>query len=330
MRDIFAGYRLFSIDPKKSRSKDFYKNMLEYRAHVMKKFAKAVKKPSEFSCILCKSKKGTEFLVFEKYTLIECACCKLVQPNVDMEIAGGHEMYDDPKNIKDTVREIVDTYEYRKSVHAPERLKYLMEKTKLKKAQINLLDVGCGPGYFLSYLKDQHIKNKGLELTDFLVDICNKQGLNVAGTELKDEKQNTYTALTLFDVLEHLTDPVAFFVDANHTLKKGGYVMAYTPHIHSLAYRLQGARQNTLYPFQHVAFFDPASLAYLAKKTGFEIVSIEYFGLDLMDYFSMKSYDDKRDYLEVFKEAIPLLQAIVDQQGVSNHMRVILKKTAHV
>ncbi len=330
MRNILEGYRIFAIDPKKSRSKDFYKNMLEYRQHVMKKFASAVKKHSQFVCLLCDSQKGKEFLSLGKYTLFECARCALVSPNIDFARAGGHEMYDDPKNIKDTIREIVETYDYRKRTYAPERLGYLMEKTGLKKKDINLLDVGCGPGYFLSHLKDQKIKNKGLELTDFLVDICRKRGLNVENTELNAEQPNTYTAATLFDVLEHLTDPISFFNDINRAMKKGGYVLAYTPHIHSLAYSLMGNRQNTLYPFQHTAFFDPKSLSYLAKKTGFMVESVEYFGLDIMDYFCMKSYDDKYDYLTALCTEIPLLQAIVDKQNISNHMRIVFKKIKNV
>jgi len=104
MRNILEGYRLFAIDPKKSRSKDFYKNMLEYRSHVMKKFAKAIKKPSEFSCILCGSAKSKEFLALGKYKLYECSRCALVSPNIDFSLADEHELYDDHANSKDVVR----------------------------------------------------------------------------------------------------------------------------------------------------------------------------------------------------------------------------------
>lgn len=326
MRDILKGYKVFAIDPKKLRSKDFYKNMLEYRSHVMKKFARMVKKQDEFVCLLCGSKKKTPFLALEKYQLFECDQCKLVSPNVRLDEAGGHEVYDDPANIKDTTREIVKTYDYRKKTHAPERLAYILEKIGIRKDALRLLDVGCGPGYFLSYLKDKKVKAKGLELTQFLVDICQKEGLEVSATELSGENPGSYNVLTLFDVLEHLTNPVSFFKDANRALKKGGFVLAYAPNIHSLAFALMGNRQNTLYPYQHVGFYDGKSLAYLAKHTGFEVVGVEYYGLDIMDYFCMKQYDDKDDYLGKLHEIIPLLQAVVDKQDISNHMRIIFKK----
>jgi len=326
MKDLFKSYEIFNIDPKKSRSKDFYKNMLEYRVHVMRKFARAIKKQDEFVCLLCGSKRKTSFLALGKYQLFECSRCKLVSPNVDFAQAGGNEMYDDQANIKDTMREIVETYEYRKKTYATERLAYILEKTGLRKSQMKLLDVGCGPGYFVSYLKDKKIAYKGLELSDFLVNLCRAKKLNVSGTDLKDEKSNTYTVATLFDVLEHLNEPVPFFKTLNDKLKRGGFIIAYTPHIHSIAYQLQGARQNTLYPFQHIAFYDPISLRYLAKRSGFEVVSVEYYGLDIMDYFCMKQYDDRYDYLRKLREFIPLMQAVVDKQGLSNHMRVVLRK----
>lgn len=330
MRDILKDYKIFTIDPKKSRSKEFYKNMLEYRTHVMKKFARAIKKPSAFVCLLCGGKNKTPYLVLGKYQLFECSRCKLVSPNIDLAHKGIGDIYDDRANIKDTTREIVDTYDYRKKTLAPERLAYILKKTGLRASQVKLLDVGCGPGYFVSHLKDKHIAYKGLELTDFLVELCRIKKLNVSATDLSEEKPDTYTVVTLFDVLEHITDPVPFFKTLNNKIKKGGFVVAYTPHIHSLAYQFQGARQNTLYPYQHVAFYDSASLRYLAERTGFEVASIEYYGLDIMDYFCMKQYDDRYDYLEKLRELIPLLQAVVDKQGLSNHMRIVFKKIKHV
>lgn len=329
MRDILKDYKIFAIDPKKSRSKDFYKNVMTYRAHMMKKFGGLIQKPSKFVCLLCGRKRKMPFLAYGKYELFECAHCGLVSPNIHIN-ATDHTVYDDAENAERITKEILVSYQYRKETHAPERLKYLLEKTGLSPNNLNLLDVGCGPGYFISYLKDKKIQNKGLEVTDFLVNICRKQGLNVEATNLADEKPNAYNVLTLFDVLEHLGDPRAFFTDANRALKKGGYVMAYLPNIHSFAYRLQRERQNTLYPFEHVGFYDASSLKYLTEETGFQVTSIEYYGLDIMDYFCMKSYDDGYDYLAKFAEAIPLLQAVIDKQNISNHMRVFLKKTASV
>ncbi len=327
MRNILKDYKIFNIDPSKLRSKEFFKNMLEYRNNVFSQFKYAIKNSEHFKCHLCGSKKAKEFLKYKNYTLFDCQKCGLVSPNIDLTKLGSHEVYDDPAYIKDTTREIINTYEYRKKTYAPERLKYILEKTKLSENRIKLLDIGCGPGYFISYLKDRNIKYKGLELANFLVDICKRKKLNVENADLEKEPDNTYNLLTLFDVLEHLAEPAKFFKTLNKKMKKGGFVLAYTPHIHSVAYHLMGGYQNTLLPFQHFAFYDSKSLNYLAKKAGFKIHSIDYYGLDIIDYLYMKEYQEPGEYHSKLKDLIPILQAIIDKQGVSNHMRIFFQKS---
>src|SRR3989344_8860134 len=318
MRNLLEGYKIFNIDPKQSRSKNFYKNVLEYRAHMMKKFRRDIKTLDKFICPLCGSKKGNDFLAYKNYQLIDCLKCGLVSPNVDFAKLGNHDVYDDEAYIKATYIEIMNTYNYRKKTLAPERFNYILEKTKIAKNKIKLLDVGCGPGYLLSYLKDNGIKYKGLELADFLVKICKQKKLNVEKANLNNELHSSYNVITLFDVLEHLSDPVSLFKVLNKKLTKNGFILAYTPNIHSLSFLLMKEKQNNLYPFQHICFFDKQSLDYLAKKNGFKIYSIDYFGL--------KSYEDKFDYLAKLKEFIPLTQAVIDKQNISNHIRVIFQK----
>lgn len=327
MRDILKDYKIFHLEPKKLRSKNFFKNMLEYRESVFQKFKFCIKKTDEFACPLCGEKEGKKFLSYKNYELFECLNCGLVSPNIDFTKIANVDVYDDQAYVKDTVREIIDTYEYRKKMYAPERLNYVLEKIpELKKENIILLDVGCGPGYFISYLKDLGIKNKGLELAQFLVNICKEKGLVAEAADLKDEPDSIYNIITLFDVLEHLPEPINFFKIANKKLESGGFIVAYTPNIHSLGYLLMKEQQNTLLPFQHLCFFDSQSLKYLAKTTGFIIHSIEYCGLDVMDYFYMKTFSDNFDYLEKLKDFIPLMQSVVDKQNISNHQRIIFKK----
>src|SRR3990167_3877158 len=270
MQDLLSDYKIFKLDPYELRSRDFFKNMLEYRKSTMKKFEEAILSSSHFKCLLCGKDKKTFYLELGKYKLFQCNACSLVSPN------------------------------------------------------IKLLDVGCGPGYFISYLADLGIYYKGLEFAEFLVKICKEKGLNVEGNDVSEEKNNSYNIITLFDVVEHIVDPLIFFKILNKKLIKGGHLIAYTPNIHSLSYYLMGSSQNTLLPFQHLCFFNKRSLSYLANKSGFKLESIEYFGLDIMDYFFMKEYQDKISYLSSLKEFISVIQAIVDKQSLSNHMRVVL------
>ncbi|KKQ57702.1 MAG: Methyltransferase type 12 [Parcubacteria group bacterium GW2011_GWA2_38_13] len=326
MRNILKEYKIFDIDPKRLRSKKFYKNMLELHEKLMVKFKSAIKPNEQFVCLLCQSDQKKLFLEYRGYSLFECSRCGLVSPNIDFQKVKDQDIYEDEAYYLDTRREILDTYEYRKNTYAPERLKYILEKTKLDVNQINLLDVGCGPGYFIEHLKSMGIKYKGLELTDYLVTICNERSLSVAKTELKDEPDGAYNVITMYDVLEHVSNPLTLFRDLHKKLADTGFVVAYSPHIHSIAFYLLKEKQNTLYPFQHIAFYDAKSLQYVAEKTGFKVHSINFFGLDVIDYFCYRMYADNCDYLEKFKEFMPVMQAIIDKMNLSNHIRVIFKK----
>ncbi|HXK35915.1 MAG: Methyltransferase type 12 [Parcubacteria group bacterium GW2011_GWA1_47_10] len=326
MRELFKDYRIFSIDPAKLRSRDFFQNMLDYRKIVMRRYKQAIRPNGQFRCLLCGGRRAQPFLRHQNYQLFECKQCGLVSPNIDLAKVDGQELYDDPVCVADTKREVLDTYEYRKKTYAPERLKYLLEKTGLRPRSLRLLDIGCGPGYFLSHLKDQNIRAKGLELADFLIKICQAKGLQVEKADLDKEPDRAYNAITMFDVLEHIANPLPFMRNVHKKLRPGGYVLAYIPNIHSLAFHLMRDQQNTLQPFQHLCFYDPASLSHLAKKTGFKIHSLDYYGLDLMDYFYMKEASDPIGYHRRLSEIIPWLQAIVDKQKLSNHMRVVFKK----
>lgn len=326
MRNILADYKIFQLDPNKLRSKDFFKHVLDYRHYLMDLFDNSIKQPSEFKCLLCGSVGGKEYLSYKNYPLFECFKCGLVSPNINFDLVDETKVYDNQTAKEDVEQDVISNYDYRKKTYATERLNYILEKIKIPTKDIKLLDVGCGPGYFLEHLKDNGINYKGLELADFLVKICQTRGLNVAKAELKNEPDNFYNVITLFDVLEHLRDPVEMFDILNKKLTSGGYVLAYTPNIHSVATLLMGGRHNNVYPFIHLAFFDQKSLNFLAEKTGFTIASVDYYGLDLMDYLFMKAYDDDYNYLEKLKESLPVIQAIIDKEKLSNHQRIVFRK----
>jgi 2-polyprenyl-3-methyl-5-hydroxy-6-metoxy-1,4-benzoquinol methylase len=239
MRKIFKDYKIFDIDPKKLRSADFYRNMLEYRQKVMVEYKSAVKQDSQFRCLLCQSRECIEFLRLEDYVLFECKSCGLVSANINISDLKKKDVYNEDANIKDTIREIVATYDYRKKTYAAERVAYIKEKIfDIPAKKLNVLDVGCGPGYFIDYLRDIGIKYKGLEMAQFLIDLCRERGLYVSKNNISQEPDNSYNLVTLFDVLEHLDEPLPFFEELNRKLCKGGYVLAYTPNIHSLAFYL--------------------------------------------------------------------------------------------
>ena len=316
---------IFDIDARQLRPKNFYKGVNDYRNKILPKHRHLIKKQGDYSCALCKGVKGSLFLEWiEGYQLYKCNSCGAISPNIDMSANQSYieSVYDNEEYRKKFMRETHDQFAYRKKQYGVERYQYSCERLQLSQ-DARVLDLGCGAGYYLSVLADKGIEYKGLEVAEHLVEYCQvNHKLNVAPTRLEDEPADYYNLITMFDVLEHLSDPVYLLSTVKDKLKKGGYCIAYTPNIHSLGWELMGSKQNGLLPFEHLCFFNLQSFSYLARESELKIYSIETYGLDLMDYLLMKECEDDINYLDSLGDMVKLLQAVLDKHKISNHFRI--------
>jgi len=128
-----------------------------------------------------------------------------------------------------------------------------------------LLDVGCASGAFLSCAVEQGFEVIGVEPSRIL---CSKaqERLRGRGTILCCDLQNadlaeaSMDALTLWDVLEHVPDPLAFLGRCAALVRPGGYVVANVPDLESWQARVLGGRWPLLLA-EHLNYFSRKSLA---------------------------------------------------------------------
>lgn len=315
------------VDAHSLRGHRFFQGVLEYREKIWPLHHHRIKRPEDFKCILCGRNKGKLFLTWKrKYELYACPNCGAVSANITLPPTLLDDTYNTDVYYEKFRREILKHFEYRKQTQGQERYRYIIERLRLNPRKVRLLDIGCGGGVFLSALKDQGVKARGLEINPAQVRYCQNIGLEVTGTPLSEELDRSYDVITMFDVLEHLSEPVATIREAQRKLKPGGYLIAYTPNIHSLAYRLMGNKQNTLLPFEHFCFYNPRSFKYLARRTGFNVHTIEVKGFDVMDYLLMKEYEDKYKYTDKLQDFMNLIQACIDELEMGNHYRITLRR----
>ena len=76
----------------------------------------------------------------------------------------------------------------------------------------NVLDIGCGLGYFLDRLEKEGFSPLGLDIADFVVDMLRKEGRQVWSGSLATYPHDwpQPAACTMHFVLHHVDDPIGF------------------------------------------------------------------------------------------------------------------------
>jgi len=142
---------------------------------------------------------------------------------------------------------------------------------------IRLLDVGCWTGEFLERARELHPdwQLKGLEPGAAAAEVARSQrGLEVVTGALEEGSlpPQSCEAVTMWHVLEHLSDPPAAFRQVARLLAPGGFLLLRTPNYESLHRRLYRRRWCGFLPREHLYIFTLDTLRRLLEEAGLEMV----------------------------------------------------------
>ncbi len=143
-----------------------------------------------------------------------------------------------------------------------------------------LLEIGCGPGYFLREAACAGIAHPvGVDVNPWAVEEARRLGLDVfLGSLDVLPRGDTFDAAVMLDALEHVVDPTAFLTSLRARLAPNGRLFVMTPNIRSLLARISGPRWVSLKVPEHVYYYSPRSLRRLLAATGFEVLSMRPTG----------------------------------------------------
>lgn len=133
-----------------------------------------------------------------------------------------------------------------------------------------LLDVGCALGDFLEVARDRGWQVDGAEISSFAANEARKRGLRVFCGVLEDlhAPAERYDAITLYDVIEHLSDPVRTLKEVRRLLVPGGVLHIVTPNVDGIQARLLGSSWYHYKPGEHLFYFSPETLRHAADDAG--------------------------------------------------------------
>jgi len=201
------------------------------------------------------------------HTIVQCQRCGLVytSPRLDrQDIANTYEAVQDPLYLEEREGRVL-TFEH--------HLKPLERITGAPDGR-PLLDVGCYTGVFVEIAMRHGWDAWGLEPSYWAVEEARKRGLHVVqGTlDTADLPESFFDVVTLWDVIEHLTDPRSALRHAHRLLKPDGLLVVHTIDIESLFARLMRARWPWLMEM-HIYYFSRRTLRAMLEQCGFRVLS---------------------------------------------------------
>ncbi len=159
----------------------------------------------------------------------------------------------------------------------------ILEKYYRPRTPGTLLDIGCSTGFFLRVARDKGWQCKGVELSKDTARIAaERYHLEVYQGELEEQpfQENEFDVVTLWDVIEHLEDPLNTLKRVARILKPDGIILFRTPNADGLFPRLSfkvaglTGQWPHVTPPGHLYQFSKRSIEKLLKKGGLEFIDI--------------------------------------------------------
>jgi SAM-dependent methyltransferase len=218
-------------------------------------------------------------------TILRCMACGLVYaaPELpDTEIKRGYADMVDP----DYVRE---------EKGRTEQARLVLSRIMKFKSRGRLLDMGCGPGFFLAEARRQGWETAGVDLSAWAKEYCREHyGIDVKQGTLEEAAwpDQSFDVVVMNDVLEHLTDPRKTLREVRRILKNDGILYISTPDIGSFFSRALGARWWGINKY-HLFYFSRRTLERLFDAVGLKrlhyssyprVFSVNYWARRLEPY----------------------------------------------
>ena len=219
-------------------------------------------------CPVCKKMDYKFFFKKENLRLIKCMHCGLIRFDNIPQVFDIKNYYYYKNKVTKKQQDLYNPI-------TTKRYNNLLIKLQSFRKNNAVFDIGCGAGQFLSVAKKMNWQAKGVEISPYAVKVCKDFNLDVSCQDFLQAKiqHNYYDIVTMFEVLEHLTQPREYLLKANKILRKGGVIIITTPNFNCLTRILLRERWRLIHK-EHLFYFTPASFKKLIHDTNFKVLEL--------------------------------------------------------
>lgn len=261
----------------------------------------------EIPCPLCKNGRYEQLFIKRGYTFVRCLECGLIysNPQVLPDITVG--AYTKGHSSSELWMKIL--LNEKETAWRAGYFSDIAEKIEKFASRGRILDVGCAVGHFLTIARERGWDVTGLELSETGSRYCREVlGLPVLNTRVQESglEGNSFDAISLLGVLEHVPDPCELISACSNLLKKDGVIVAVVPNVYSLANMILREKSVTFDGRNHLLYFSQQTLKKLFHKQGMEVVFSDTLltGIDnirrYLQYIDPYAADQRTEFLPDF------------------------------
>jgi len=246
-------------------------------------------------CDLCKNDKFSVLyrmnIENEEFTLVKCTSCGLVflnpQPNREempkYYPADTYYAYQEMKkpDFREKLKTFIMESGYKKDFKVWRKVVFSLLGQNLmtfvpSKPHGRILDVGCGNGAHLKWMKEHGWETYGLDINAQACKIAEKNGIETFCGELEEANypDNSFDVVTMNQVLEHVHSPCSCLKEAYRVLKDEGLLIVCVPNIDSYESKILKKYWPDLDVPRHLFHFNLETLKYLLERNTFYVEKI--------------------------------------------------------
>ena len=180
-------------------------------------------------------------------------------------------------------KELLKLYEERFELYEEKKefMRFFCFIFKIHCSSGNVLDIGCGPGFFLKELEGKYYETYGLDISQKAIEEAGKftnAELRVGDVgEKLPFKDEFFDGIVMADVIEYPEDYEKTLREVNRITKPGGILFIVALNSSSILHYIQGKNWSWYKDQYHIHMFNEKEMESSLEKAGFAVISMKTF-----------------------------------------------------
>jgi 2-polyprenyl-3-methyl-5-hydroxy-6-metoxy-1,4-benzoquinol methylase len=285
------------------------------------------------SCPGCGSGGSSLFLQHDEFFFERCVACQCIFMNPGPTEVHVADLYENSEIYKFWAKYMYpQSRDSRLATLHKLRVEWLVnaiEEYSVPKRDYRILEIGAGTGdtlFKLNSLNRPDLQTFAVEWNPEMKGALNQNGVEFLGKTIEELSADyqKFDVIVLFEVIEHLLDPMLLIRAASRLLNENGLFMFTTPNAQSIEVQWMKGRTMTI-DIEHISLLSPAAVTHLAYRNGLTVKKI-----DTQGKLDMEILEKAGLGIHLFLDSTEIpqsdMQEIISNSGFSSNMQVILQK----